>query len=318
VLFSSRAPIGLVAINSIPVATNQGFKSFIPDPARLDAGYLYYWLKANRPSLERLGVGATFKEVSKAIVSRIQIPLPPLAEQRRIAAILDQAEELRAKRRAAIALLDQLPQAIFLDMFGDPATNPMGWPRAPLSELADARLGKMLDQKKQSSDAPLPYVGNANVQWFRLELGQLQTMTFLPREKEVLALRNGDVLICEGGEPGRAAIWRDELAECYFQKAIHRVRVDRARLTPMFLVHYLYRVAKSGGLKDYVTSATIAHLTGEKLRTLPVVMPPLDLQREFVKRLNTHDGAIAAHKRALDQLDTLFAALCASAFGGHR
>jgi type I restriction enzyme S subunit len=128
VLFSSRAPIGHVALNTVPMATNQGFKSFIPKAELLDARFLYHWLRRNRPYLESLGNGATFKEVSKAVVSRIEISLPPLPKQRRIAEVLDRAATLRAKRRAALAQLDTLTQSIFLDMFGDPATNPRRWP----------------------------------------------------------------------------------------------------------------------------------------------------------------------------------------------
>lgn len=127
VLFSSRAPIGHVAINTVPMATNQGFKSLIPAPERLHAKYLYYWLRTNRARLESLGNGATFKEVSKEIVSRVELPVPPLAEQRRIAEILDKADALRTKRRAALAQLDTVTEAIFLEMFGDPDKNTRSW-----------------------------------------------------------------------------------------------------------------------------------------------------------------------------------------------
>ncbi len=131
VLFSSRAPIGHVAINAVPMATNQGFKSFVPKAGVVDAKYLYHWLRANRTYLESLGNGATFKEVSKATVSRIEVPLPPVPQQKRIAAILDHADTLRAKRREAIARLDELTQSIFIDMFGDPSSNSRGLPAMP-------------------------------------------------------------------------------------------------------------------------------------------------------------------------------------------
>jgi type I restriction enzyme S subunit len=127
VLFSSRAPIGLVAINSVPMATNQGFKSFIPQPDQLDAKYLYHWLVYNRARINAMGVGATFKEVSKKVVADIEISLPPLSEQKRIAAILDKADEIREKRERATAKLDQLSQSLFIDMFGDPESNSMAW-----------------------------------------------------------------------------------------------------------------------------------------------------------------------------------------------
>jgi len=132
VLFSSRAPIGHVAINTVPMATNQGFKSFVPGPD-VDAKFLFHWLRANRSFLESLGVGATFKEVSKAVVTKIEIPLPTLPEQRRIAAILDKADALRTKRREALAQLDRLAESIFMEMFG----NANSHEQKPLQDLCD-------------------------------------------------------------------------------------------------------------------------------------------------------------------------------------
>lgn len=138
VLFSSRAPIGHVAINTVPMATNQGFKSFVPN-AEIDASYLYWWLKSHRSDLERLGNGATFKEVSKAVVERIEIPLPPLEEQKRIAAILDQADDIRRKRQHAIDRLNQLGQAIFYEMFG--SADRAGWSKITLAQLCEIQVG---------------------------------------------------------------------------------------------------------------------------------------------------------------------------------
>lgn len=135
VLFSSRAPIGLVAINTTPMATNQGFKSFVPRP-EVNADYLYWWLRANRRQLEDLGNGATFKEVSKAVVSRVQFPLPPLTEQRRIAAILDKADAIRRKREQALTLADDFLRSVFLEMFGDPVTNPLGFSQRALGSCS--------------------------------------------------------------------------------------------------------------------------------------------------------------------------------------
>ena len=118
VLLSSRAPIGHVGINGVPMATNQGFKSLVPDPRVLDANYLYHWLRANRPLLESLGNGATFKEISKATVERVEVPLPSIDEQRRISAILDQAASLTALSADAVSSTTAAVQALFQAMFG--------------------------------------------------------------------------------------------------------------------------------------------------------------------------------------------------------
>lgn len=315
VLFSSRAPIGHVAINTVPMATNQGFKSFVPKRDRVDSKFLYHWLRWNRPQLESLGNGATFKEVSKSVVSRIQIPLPPLPEQRRIAEILDKADGLRVKRRAALAQLDNLTQSIFLDMFGDPATNPKRWPTRPFHEVCETRLGKMLDAKQQTGKHRRPYLRNANLQWFRFDLGNILEMDFDEADREELRLRFGDLLICEGGEPGRAAVWAGELEECYFQKALHRARPNPELATAEYLC-WLFWFLAQGNLLTGVTSATIAHLTGEKLALLRTILPPLGLQQTFSQWCEAVQAARAIDLVSLVELDALFASLQHRAFRG--
>lgn len=157
VLFSSRAPIGHVAINTIPMATNQGFKSMVPKPC-LDPSFLYWWLRANRERLESLGNGATFKEVSKAVVERIEIPLPPLEEQKRIAAILDQADSLRRLRQRAIDRLNSLGQAIFYEMFGECFQEQRS------CDLSDVMtIKKSLVDPKAEPFSSLPHVGPEHI-----------------------------------------------------------------------------------------------------------------------------------------------------------
>jgi type I restriction enzyme S subunit len=244
------------------------------------------------------------------------VPLPPLAEQRRIAEVLDRAEALRAKRRAALAQLDTLTQAIFLDLFGDPTTNPMGWAKCPFGDVCETRLGKMLDQKQQTGNHPRPYLRNANVQWFRFDLSEVFAMDFDSDAREVFRLKEGDVLICEGGEPGRAAVWRGEIAECYYQKALHRGRPHAQRATSDYLAWLLWFLAHRGGLGDHVTSATIAHLTGEKLRAMAIPVPPISLQREFGRHIAAVEKLKATHLASLAEIDGLFASLQHRAFRG--
>ena len=217
VLFSSRAPIGHVAINTVPMCTNQGFKSFVPDRERLNADYLYHWLRANKSFLQSLGNGATFKEVSKAIVSRVEIPLPPLPEQRRIAAILDKADALRAKRRESIAKLDQLLQSVLLEMFGDPVTNPKGF---PIRKLADfyvnqaegtkcGPFGSIL-KKSDLTESGVPLWNMDNI-----SLAGEANMPFrewVSHEKAIQLraydVREGDILISRAGTVGKMCVAR--------------------------------------------------------------------------------------------------------------
>lgn len=316
VLFSSRAPIGHVAMNVVPMATNQGFKSFVPRPDRLYAPYLYWWLRTNRAYLQGLGNGATFKEVSKTVVSRIEIPLPPLSEQQRIAAILDQADELRAKRQAAATHLEDVRKSIFFELFGDPRDNPKNWPMRPFDEICPTHLGKMLDAKQQTGKYLRPYVRNVNVQWLWLDLADVAEMDFPPDTRSKYRLVDGDLLICEGGEPGRAAIWRGEIEECYFQKAVHRGRPLQGIATPEYLVMLLWFLSTRGVLADHITSATIAHLTGEKLKRMLVPVPPLSLQERFTQMFLMVKENAAIQAAAASTLDNLFASLQQRAFRG--
>ncbi|BAV87990.1 type I restriction-modification system [Rothia aeria] len=114
VLLSSRAPIGHVAINTTPMATNQGFKSIIPTNDVIPK-YLYYWLSANKYYIQSMGNGATFKEISKKVVESIVLPLPPLEEQKRIVSILDKAKSIQEARERQLAALDELSYSIFVD-----------------------------------------------------------------------------------------------------------------------------------------------------------------------------------------------------------
>ena len=270
-----------------------------------------YWtqITAGARGVAQPGVNAT-------TLKALKVPLPPLAEQRRIAQILDQAEELRAKRRAALAQLDTLTQSIFLDMFGDPVRNPKGWAMQPFGEVCDMRLGKMLDQKQQTGQHIRPYLRNANVQWFRFELADVSEMDFDEKARKIFCLEDGDLLICEGGEPGRAAVWRGEIKECYYQKALHRARPRADLAVPEFLAWQLWFLAQGGGLGDHVTSATIAHLTGEKLNAMTIPLPPIELQRTFAHRIAAVEKLKATQRAALAELDTLFAALQQRAFRG--
>jgi restriction endonuclease S subunit len=262
-------------------------KALVPNPRLLDSDFLAYLLESHQRLLLSNYVkrGATVHSLQVDKLRKMPIPLPPLSEQRRIVEILDQADALRKKRAEADAKAARILPALFYEMFGDPATNPKGWPIRHFESICDSRLGKMLDAKQQTGQHQRPYLRDANVYWDHLELDSILEMDFDEADRDEFRLEKGDVLICEGGEVGRCAIWDDDLPECYFQKALHRARPMEGTATSEFVLYLLRELAQNGSLMDAVSKMTFAHLTGVKLKALRIPVPPVSLQEKFSSRV---------------------------------
>ncbi len=286
ILMSVRAPVGPTNICDIEACIGRGLAA-IRTGEKLDYKYLYFYFKTIEAKLASQGNGSTFSAITASVIKEIQIPLPPLHIQKKIAQILDTADALKRKDQQLFKKYDELAQAIFIDMFGDPVKNEKGWEKLPFGELFDSRLGKMLDVKKQLGNARYRYLGNSNVQWFRFQLENLAEMEFDEKELRTFDLRNGDILICEGGEVGRSAIWKNETENIYFQKAIHRARAKTENITAEYTVMLFWFFAKFGGLKDFVTTSTISHLTSEKLKTILIPVPPISIQIKYEKVISS-------------------------------
>ncbi len=264
--------------------------------------------------LEKMSRGAIMDGLNTTILKESPLALPPLTQQKRIASLLGRADRLRQLRRTAHDLGDALLQSVFLEMFGHVRINDKKWELAKFEDVCETRLGKMLDDKKQTGKNKRPYLRNFNVRWHSLDLSDIAEMDFDEKDRKEFRLQYGDVLICEGGEVGRAAIWRNEMEECYFQKALHRARPNSKLANPEYIVHLLWWMAQTGGLVDSTSQVTFAHLTGEKLKELVIPVPPLSLQEEFagvVRRVESLRGRMGESER---QVEGLFESLLAKSF----
>jgi type I restriction enzyme S subunit len=230
---------------------------------------------------------------------------------------LDKADAIRRRRQEALNVLANLPHSLFDFLFGSPRTNPKGWPLRPFSEVCASRLGKMLDAKQQTGEHARPYLRNLNVQWGRLDLSTVFTMDFDQSDRDEFRLRSGDVMICEGGAGvGQTAIWRDELPECYFQKSLHRVRPHPTVAVSEYIAHLVWMLMKSDAILGAISSATIPHLTGIKLKSILIPVPPVKLQLEFARQMTNLEQVRATQSRSRAEADMLFNALVQRAFRG--
>ena len=178
----------------------------------------------------------------------------------------------------------------------------MSWQESPLGVIADTQLGKMLDAKKNEGEYH-PYLGNDNVQWDGINLSEVKEMRFKDSELLKFALKPGDLLVCEGGDPGRCAIWNSE-EEMYYQKALHRVRAHEDVLDNRFLYYFLVHIGSTQEIRQYYTGgATIKHLPAAALNRVKVRYPDLATQRRIADALSAYDELIENNRRQIKLLE---------------
>jgi restriction endonuclease S subunit len=190
----------------------------------------------------------------------------------------------------------------------------------PLGQIAAVKLGKMLDRSKHKTGRELRYLRNINVRWGSIDTSDLLEMFFKDAaEEEKYSVRPGDVLVCEGGEPGRASVWAGGETELKYQKALHRVRFNEP-YEPKLLVYFLERMASTGRLEEFFTGSTIKHFTRESFIGLRVPNPPLPEQRRIVARIeelfSRLDAGVAALRHAKAQLQRYRQSVLAAAVTG--
>jgi len=186
---------------------------------------------------------------------------------------------------------------------------PTIWNERILKRDFQVVLGKMLQSEQRDfSETEEPYLRSANVQWTGVDVSDVKTMWFSPMEKRELLLLRGDLVVNEGGDVGRCAIWNGEIEKCYFQNAVNRVRA-RKRASTRFLYYWLYNIKLAGFIDAIVSRTTIAHLTAEKLEALPWPDTPPQEQQRIAAYLDAScaaiDAAVAAKRRQIETLDAL-------------
>lgn len=253
-----------------------------------------------------------------------EIPVPPLSEQRRIAAILDKADELRAKRREAIAKLGTLSQSIFIDMFGDPATNPMAWKTASFGELA-LNINNGLFRKNPEYCAPeetgLPVVWVEEL--FRgdqIDLSRSRQLQPSSREIEKYGLQYGDILFCRSSLKldGIAFnnVYLGEANKALFESHVIRVSLDTDRINPVFLNCLFRNPNVRAVVKSKSKTATMTTIDQKAICSVNIVLPEYDLQRRFADAVRAIEIQKNRQQVQTTEQGTLFASLQQRAFAG--
>jgi type I restriction enzyme, S subunit len=291
---------------------------------KADREYIKNFLRSDlaKRQYDEHRLGVAVPRLNLHHVRDLEIPLPPLAEQKRIAGILDAADALRAKRRAALAQLDALAQSLFLDLFGDPVTNPKGWEDSSvLDSHADIVSG--ITKGRKLGDKPVrevPYLAVANVQDKYLKLDAVKSIPATEDEIRRYRILRNDLLLTEGGDPdklGRGSLWTANLPDCIHQNHVFRVRITSSHVDPVYLNWIVgSRRGKDYFLRSAKQTTGIASINMKQLKAFPMLLPPLPIQQQFAAAVEAIERQKVLHREHLAGLDALFASLQHRAFRG--
>ena len=316
-------------LNSVAVVTEEfsgatastGYTVLRPLPEVLDTQYLFHWVKTGHfiNEMIKLATGQSYPAVSDKIILNSKIPLPPLEEQRRIASILDQAEELRQKRQQAIEKLDQLLQATFIDMFGDFQINPMNWQTKPLSDVVNNTTIVTYGIVQAGEEYPdgIPYIRTGDI-----KNGSILTENLSRTDPEIAKkfkrseVQTGDIVMSIRATVGTTALVPKILNGANLTQGTARIAVGE-NIEREYALYHLRCQATQNWIQKQVKGATFREITLGKLRELPVYLPPRDLQKKFVEIYNSIEMLKLNANKSLESSKQLFKSLQNQAFSGN-
>ena len=318
VLLTSRATIGFTAVSTVPICTNQGFINFVCGP-ELVPEYLAYWLRTQKDKMFQHAGGTTFKEIARGTLRKFEIPVPPLPDQRRIVDVLSRAEGIVRLRREAEQKAAELIPALFIDMFGDPATNPKGWLVVRFGDLAE----KMSDGPFGSNLKSSHYV-EAGARVIRLQnigVGELiddakayvspAHFASLPRHRCV----PGDVIIGTLGDPNlRAIVLPPTIQEALNKADCVQFRCLQGVAYPAYICWLMNMPSTLAMAASLVQGITLSRISMGRLREMVVPVPPYDVQQDFSGRVELISAIQSQQFAATAKAQATFDALLTGAF----
>jgi len=326
VLVATRVGVGKATVNLIDVAISQDLTGLVLDVNRILPIYLVYYLHS--PKIQRLfeqySRGTTIQGIQRSDLSRIKIPLPPLDTQRKIVAILDKAEATQRLRAEADALTQDLPQSVFLEMFGDPATNPLEWTIKKLGDVCSEiyRYPTFYGFEYVNSGTPIIRIGN--IRQDGIVDPNLTNYVFIdqvindrfPRTKIELY----DILMAVRGDGSTAKriglVHSNDLIGANISPNLLRIKTDGKRLNPIYLFNLLVSESGQKILERYVTRTAKKTITAQNIKEISIPIPPLSLQNKFEKLILSTIGTQDTQDQSNVKLSNLFNNISAKAFTG--
>ncbi|EEY5848002.1 restriction endonuclease subunit S [Escherichia coli] len=322
IIVPTRMALGKVAINTIDLAINQDLKAlFIKDNDVVDRDYLFRWLESQSSLIESEGKGATVKGITLPFLKGLNVPIPPINEQKRIAAILDKADAIRQKREQAIKLADNFLRATFLEMFGDPVENPKKLKKSPITELADVITGfafKSNEYINDSSEA-VRLCRGANTLTGYLDWADTK---FWPKNKleklDNYLIKAGDIILAMDrpwiSSGLKVCIFPENQRETYLVQRVARLRPRCESYT-----NYIYSCIKSPAFEKHCcpTETTVPHISPVELKNFEVLIPPDELMVNFHSIVSIINNSLNKMASGDIDSDALFSKLSQQAFSGH-
>jgi len=299
------ANVGRVGILGIDATTNQAVCYLIPEKDKADSRYIFHALQQKLPEFISRSVGGAQPNISQQIIRETEVLLPPIAQQKRIAAILDKAEELRSLRRKTLGELDAIAPSIFLEMFGDAVKNDRNWQTAKMGDLLQIRRG--------ASPRPIEKYLGGDVNWIKIGDGTkgsdihlescADKITYDGSKKSVF-LKSGNLIFANCGVSlGFARILKVD--GCIHDGWLSFEDIPKEKLDKLFLLKALNSITQH--FRDIAPAGTQPNLNTGLMKNFRVILPPLPLQQEFARRVDAIERLKTTHRESLAQLDTLFA-----------
>jgi len=323
ILISVRAPVGDVNISPCDLCIGRGLAAVRPSKDKVNMLYLFFFLKNIKHELEKLGGGSTFSAITKDILTNLVIPLPPLPEQKRIVEILNFAEDLIKKQKETIALIDKILMAKFLEMFGDPVTNPKGWEVRRLDEvILNMRHGISRKGIKKSLKNPLKCLRPSNInKQCKVNLSDVRIVKFSERDFNRAGLTKGELVISHLNgsidHVGKCILFVFE-DKWIFDSNLLAIKLNPQKINSYYsywVWRYLFIQEKFKEIAVKTTGGQYL-LTNERLRVLQIPLPPIELQKQFAQIVEEFEKKREEMQKTLEILESLFKLLQKKAFTG--